>query len=376
MRKIILLLIFFALCSTIIIFVAFRNQAQMPDAIIINDIVQNAFEYDSAYQIVEMIRENLYVYIKDMDAVRHNRDSTIQMYLLLAIFIFTIAGILLCVYYERNFLLPFRKLQNFAKNIAAGDLNTPLEMDKHNIFGAFTESFDLMREELQIAKENEIRADKSKKELVASLVHDITTPIASVRSAIDILHLRAKDENEIKLLNSSDKKLQQIDALVTNIFHATLKELQKLDVIPTELQSTDIYELLEQADYKNRIKPFSIPNCLVIADSLRLQQVFDNLTKNSYKYADTDICIASFIDEDYLFIEIRDFGLGVSEIELPLITSKFYRGKNAENLDGYGLGLHLSKYFMEQMEGGLYPENHENGFMIVITLRLAGPKNI
>jgi K+-sensing histidine kinase KdpD len=61
----------------------------------------------------------------------------------------------------------------------------------------------------------------------------------------------------------------------------------------------------------------------------------------------------------------------VPEKELPLITGKFYRGKNTEKTDGYGLGLYLSKYFMEQMTGGLYPENRDNGFMVIVMLRLA-----
>jgi K+-sensing histidine kinase KdpD len=71
-----------------------------------------------------------------------------------------------------------------------------------------------------------------------------------------------------------------------------------------------------------------------------------------------------------------DFGSGVPEKELPFLTGKFYRGKNTEKTDGYGLGLYLAKYFMENMNGGLCPENRENGFMIVIMLRLAGPETI
>jgi K+-sensing histidine kinase KdpD len=104
--------------------------------------------------------------------------------------------------------------------------------------------------------------------------------------------------------------------------------------------------------------------------------VFDNIIKNAYKYADTNISINAFIEEEHLFIEIKDFGNGVSEKELPHITSKFYRGKNAEKKDGYGLGLYLAKYFMEKMAGGLCPENHGDGFMIVVMLRLAGVENI
>ena len=60
-----------------------------------------------------------------------------------------------------------------------------------------------------------------------------------------------------------------------------------------------------------------------------MQQIFDNVISNSYKYANTDIEITSDINEEYLIISIRDFGKGVSNDEIPLLTQKFYRGKNA-----------------------------------------------
>jgi signal transduction histidine kinase len=155
------------------------------------------------------------------------------------------------------------------------------------------------------------------------------------------------------------------------MFHSTLEELQELKVIASEVQSGKIRELIHQADYEKRAGQFSIPECIILADLLRLQQVFDNVIKNSYKYANTDIAINAFIDEEHLFIEVKDFGSGVPEKEIPLITGKFYRGQNIGNTEGYGLGLYLSKYFMEQMAGGFCPENRDNGFTAIIILRLA-----
>ena len=60
-------------------------------------------------------------------------------------------------------------------------------MDRENVFGAFTESFDLMRHELRRARERERRASQSKKELVAKLSHDIKTPIASIRAVAEVM---------------------------------------------------------------------------------------------------------------------------------------------------------------------------------------------
>jgi len=281
-----------------------------------------------------------------------------------------LVGIFVYVYVRKKVIKPFGRLKGFARQVAQGDLDSPLEMDKSNLFGAFTESFDIMREELREARKNEIAASKSKKELVASLAHDINTPVASVSSAIDILRLKAADEGQLKLLDSAALKLVQIDVLVTNLFESTLEELQELKVSPVDMQSTDIYGLIKQADYDGRCLDFALPDCLVTADALRLQQVFDNIIKNSYKYANTDISINAFIDENRLLIEVKDFGAGVGDNELPLLTGKFYRGANTENTDGHGLGLFLAKSFMGRMGGGLYLENRCDGFVVGIVLTL------
>ncbi len=77
------------------------------------------------------------------------------------------------VYVHVSVIRPFRKMKNFAERIAGGNLDVPLEMDRRNLFGAFTESFDIMRSELKKARLAEAQANASKKEVVAKLSHDV-----------------------------------------------------------------------------------------------------------------------------------------------------------------------------------------------------------
>ena len=274
-------------------------------------------------------------------------------------------------YLRITILRPFKKLKGFARHIAAGNLDIPLDMDKNNLFGAFTESFDLMREELKSAKKNERKAEQSKKELVASLSHDIKTPVASIKAVTEYMLFVTENEEDKEQLETINAKAEQINALITNMFHATLEELQALSVSVADIQSTAIPGLIINADYERRIKPFSIPSCIVSADLLRLQQVFDNIISNSYKYAGTDIEINACFEEQHLIIDITDFGKGVQEDELPLILNKFYRGKNTGTKGGYGLGLYISNYLLNMMSGDIRCENRPNGFSVRLMLRLA-----
>jgi signal transduction histidine kinase len=247
----------------------------------------------------------------------------------------------------------------------------PLEMDKNNLFGAFTEGFDLMREELNKARENERLANQSKKELVASLSHDIKTPVASIKAVTEVMYIKSADENQKKQLEIINSKADQINTLITNMFNATLEELQELKVTVTEQPSEVLYDLIKNADYNNLANVASIPECIVLLDVLRLAQVIDNVISNSYKYAGTSIYVSARICGKYLEIAFKDYGPGVLEDELPLIFNKFYRAHNSAGKSGSGLGLYISKYIMDKMSGDICCENGDDGFVVMLKLLIA-----
>lgn len=271
------------------------------------------------------------------------------------------------VYMHLTTVKPFKKMKAFAERIAGGNLDIPLEMDRGNLFGAFTESFDIMRSELKKARLAEAQANKSKKELVAKLSHDIKTPVASIKAVAEVGLVTAKGnkENYTHIIGKAD----QINTLVTNLFTATLEELQQLTVTPVNIESGKVKEMLENADYLHRATIPDIPECLVCADALRLQQVFDNIFANSYKYAKTDI-IVTVEKADRLFISIEDFGGGVREEELSVLKEKYRRGSNSEKIEGAGLGLYISDYFMKEMHGELNIGNGEHGLRVTVELRI------
>ncbi len=276
------------------------------------------------------------------------------------------------VYTHLTVIRPFFKLKGFAERVAGGNLDVPLEMDKRNLFGAFTESFDIMRAELKKARIAEAKATASKKELVAKLSHDIKTPVASIKAVSEVGLAVSADKKNRANYTQIIGKADQINTLVTNLFTATLEELQQLNVTPSNLESGQIKAMLENADYLHKATIPDIPECLIYADALRLQQVFDNVFANSYKYAKTEVAVTAEKDCNSVKIIIEDFGGGVPAEELPVLKEKYKRGRNAENIEGAGLGLYISDYFMKEMKGGLSVENGELGFKVTVTLALSG----
>lgn len=274
-------------------------------------------------------------------------------------------------YTQRVVIKPFQRMKSFAERIAGGNLDIPLEMDRQNLFGAFTESFDLMRSELKKARMAEARANKDKRELVAKLSHDIKTPIASIKAASEVGAALSVDEKNRENYGQIIQKADQINTLVTNLFSATLEELKELSVTPSELKSEELRGLLENADYLHRAVIPTFPPCLLLADRLRLQQVFDNIFANSYKYADTKIQVTAGMEENALAVTIEDYGGGAGESELPLLKEKFKRGSNAGDIEGAGLGLYISDYCMKKMGGRLDIANGLNGLKVTVRVAFA-----
>ena len=275
------------------------------------------------------------------------------------------------IYLKKRVVEPFGKLKGFAGKIAAGDLETPLEMDRGNIFGAFTESFDIMREELKASRLREEAAVKSRKEMIAELSHDIKTPVASIKAMVDFLELTTEDEGKKETLASINSKADRIDKLVSNLFHATLEELEQLEVNADELPSRELTDIICESDHLKKVVKADIKDCVIVADRLRLEQIVGNIISNSYKYADTDITVVSRFDEESFIVEFSDKGGGVPETEIELVTEKFRRGTNAEGKEGSGIGLYISKYLMERMGGELTCRNNGEGFTAELRFVLA-----
>ena len=119
----------------------------------------------------------------------------------------------------------------------------------------------------------------------------------------------------------------------------------------------------------NRAATFDMPECIVYMDKLRMQQVFDNIFMNSYKYADTAMKVNAELEEEYLVVRISDEGPGVKPEEIHLLKEKYKRGSNAGSKDGAGLGLYLTNYFIEKMDGKLELRNLDKGFEAAVYLR-------
>ena len=284
--------------------------------------------------------------------------------------IFLLKDLLVVFYLWKHVFDPVKRMNDFAGQIARGNLDIPVDCSAS--YGAFSESFDIMREELLYARKGEQEADKRRREVIASISHDIKNPVASIQAIAEYQSLTTGSDELRREFETITQKTNQINGMIHNLHTSMLDELERLEVRPKELGSSAIGEALRQADFRKRIKDFEIPECLVMADQVRFMQVADNIISNSYKYADTQIEVCFWFEDECLCISIKDFGKGVKKEEEIFLTQKYFRGQNAKEKEGSGMGMYIAEYLVKGMGGRLLCRSEENAwFEVRIWLALA-----
>ena len=340
--------------------------------------VQSAIKkgYPYAYVMINNTVRGCVVLIEDglgkLHSLRNGMILGLIAFGVLLIFIACMYG----KYIEKNIITPFDNMKNFAGRIAEGKLDEVLVMDKNNMFGSFTESFDIMREELDASRKREVALQRRERELVASLSHDLKTPITGIKVTTELLKAKleaGKTDGMEEKLDNIYKKTEQIDVLVSDLFSSTLEDLGEFKVSCTDEKASVLGEIIAKYDDKSKVVATDIPDVLIHIDTKRMSQVIGNIISNSYKYAGTKIDVSYRIEEEFLEMTIRDYGPGVPEEELSLIANKFYRGKQwtDSKQEGSGLGLYIAKMLMEKMDGELLPESKGEGLSITLLIPLS-----
>ena len=310
--------------------------------------------------------DNLSDYLRGMNAGYNFTPiiilSSISVLFILVVFIY--------IYFQ--ILRPFDKLKNFASEIASGNFDLPLEYERSNYFGKFTWSFDMMRNEIKKARRCEKEAIENNKTVIASLSHDIKTPIASIKAYSEALEANMDNtyEERMTYINVIMRKADEVKKLTDDLFVHSISDMDRITFNNEVVNLSDIvfnssndFKANTQINLINNIK-----DARVYADRDRLYQVFENIINNSIKYANTKIDIRlEEIDDNYV-VSFKDYGPGINDSDMPFIFEKFYRGVNSKEKQGTGLGLYIVKYMIEKMNGKVELENN-NGLLVKIFLK-------
>lgn len=352
------------------IFLVFDNKTQLQNMrlrqiVALNEIEQLAKlgKSDLMFEKISRLQEDM----KNEKIIYNSNIRFLAMGGISILFLFVVFG-----YIYKSILCPFEKMKEFAQKLAQGDFDIPLNYERSNYFGEFTWAFDSMRREITKARACEKEAIENNKTVIATLSHDIKTPIASIRAYAEGLeaNLDTSVEKRYRYLAVLIKKCDEVTALTNDLFLHSVSDLDKLKIMvePTEVVSLTeniIAQLLaDNGDIRYKNPNFTV---MVLLDEKRFAQIIENIINNSRKYAKTKMDIWIVKTASCIEFHFRDYGQGIPDKDMPFIFEKFYRGSNVKEEQGSGLGLYIVKYITEQMQGNILLHNHMDGLEVIIT---------
>ena len=275
----------------------------------------------------------------------------------------TLLGVILFVIYllfyiRRQIIQPFHNMEAMATALKNRDFTYVLPQQKQRFFGKFVWAIDVMKEELRHHEEKETALMKEKQTMIASLSHDIKTPLSNIRLYTDAMkeHLYAEELICERLYENCDK----IDQYVKEIMHTSNEELFDFDVLMEEVYLHDVEALLRREQERIELALISYEQSLckdqlVYTDLTRLREVIGNIVDNAMKYGDGKWIHVSFCEEDHhSILKLENSGSYIEQSDAGAIFQSFYRGNNVNNHAGNGLGLYICKQLMQKMDGDIF----------------------
>ncbi len=268
-----------------------------------------------------------------------------------------------CYFIYKRTVKPFNSLKSFAQEVAKGNLDSPLILDKYMSFGAFGEAFDIMRNNLRESRIAEQSVYMERRRLLQEIGHEIKTPLSTIKAVAECGFAVDGNENYTVISN----KANAIDNLVNDFYQKALEEEGQLNVFITKHSQEDFKKLISECDYNGKIVFGDDISCNILYDKNRMIQIVDNIIANSYKYADTDIKVDMTLQGEQLKVKFKDYGDGVVPEQLSYIMDRFYRGEKTEEKLGQGLGLNICRKLVIRMGGDMNCYN-DNGFVVELIL--------
>lgn len=196
------------------------------------------------------------------------------------------------------------------------------------------------------------------KALSSSIAHELNTPVAVMKSSLEIYLMKNKvEDRELKeLLDNFDENIDRISKIIESLLFLNRREnaiSRKFDI--KDLVEEIVFDLEDLAEEKNVNLISKMGSREIYTSDILLERVLYNLGKNAIAYnKDGGLVEFDFAeDEENYFIYVRDTGLGIDEEEKEKVFDLFYRVDESRNkkTGGYGIGLNLVKNIVEKLGG-------------------------
>lgn len=259
---------------------------------------------------------------------------------LFALLLIIISG----MFFVRSIVVPVKRLNNAAKNIAEGNYKEKVAINnRYDEITELGETINYMTEEID-------RTDKMRSDFISTVSHELRTPLTAIKGWTETLISMNNnaDETFSTGLTVIHGETDRLYSLVEDLLDFSRMEsgrmslrLEKTDLI-AELEEA-VLALSENASREGKEISYDIPDCVALAnaDPDRIKQVFVNVIDNAVKYTGTGgkIHVSASVGSGKFTVTVTDNGCGIAEEDLPHIKEKFYKANITVRGSGIGLAV-------------------------------------
>ena len=267
------------------------------------------------------------------------------------------------------FSRPVRRLRDATISLAQGDLGARVAGSvaaRRDELGLLGREFDSMAEQLQ-------RAAQRQTELSRNISHELRSPLARMRVAVELARRKAGDLSEFERL---DQEAERLDSLIGQILSYTKLETdaernrERVDVLDV------VSEVAENVNFEAKGERVSVESAGDV--SIRgyrgaLLSAIENVVRNAIRHspADKRVTVGVSTANGAVKVTVEDEGPGVAADDLPRLFEPFYRTRESAERDGNGgtgLGLAIARRAIVELHGGSMQARNANGNGLIVTM--------
>ncbi|WP_373215231.1 sensor histidine kinase [Peptostreptococcus anaerobius] len=256
----------------------------------------------------------------------------------------------------------YSKLLELTESIAKGDLDKDIESENIGVYNEIKLQLVSIKEAYKKSVQEEIRSQQMKSELISNVSHDLKTPLTSIITYSDLLMNMDTSGDARKYIETINRKSERLKILIDDMFEISKAQtgniklnLNYINVV--ELMKQTVGELEDILANRNIKLMTKYPKYKVILelDGEKTYRVFENLLVNMSKYAmpNTRAYVEIRDEGDEVLISFKNISENFIDFREDEIIERFIRGDRSRNTEGSGLGLSITKSYVELQKGAI-----------------------
>ena len=262
-----------------------------------------------------------------------------------------------------------------AKNIREfKELNVELEnrvRERTYVLEHAMKELEKSRAELSVSLEKEKEVNEMKSRFVSMASHEFRTPLATILSSLALISKYAaagEQEKEKKHIDRIKASVHGLADLLNDFLSVSKLEEGKVRLHPEHFRLAELVaEVIEEM--QTVAKPGQILNykhvgsAEVMLDKKILRHILLNLVSNAIKFSpnNAEVFVHSHVEGNILTLWVEDSGVGIPQEDQKHLFERFFRGKNAANIQGTGLGLHIVANYLKVLNGDISVRSDVSG---------------